>query len=203
MTAITISDRNNHAFSAINISTQPVSNNEHLLEVEKQIAFLERGVNAVAKKSFRSARFSLIKNLVSGKGGNVLSFQSKSHWEQDEIIYKRKNVNIFYAENYSSDEWENVLIKNKISIVYVGTIEQKTLALIDYGYIITKVHEANVPVIFDNTYGGLGHIYTPLLDGADFVLTDVSAIPLFKNNPIKAFIIEGVKGIMHSMKTYF
>jgi len=198
MTAITISDRNNHALSAINISTQPVSNNEHLLEVEKQIAFLEKGVNAVAKKSFRSARFSLIKNLLSKETGNVLSFQSKSHWEQDEIIYKRKNITVFYTENYSSDEWENILLQNKISIIYIGTIEQNTLALIDYGYIIARAHEANIPVIFDNTYGGLGHIYAPLLDGADFVLTDVSAIPLFKNNPINAFIIEGAKGIMHS-----
>ena len=65
MTAITISDRTNHALSAIHISPQPASNIEHLLEVEKQIAFLERGTNAVAKKSFRSARFTLLQNILS------------------------------------------------------------------------------------------------------------------------------------------
>lgn len=199
MTAVTISNRSNQTFSEINKIAESLSVKEYLLEVEKQVAILEGGVNAFAKKSFRSARFSLIKNIVS-KGGNVLSFQSKQAWENDEIIYKRKGITIIYTEDYSGDEWENVLTNKNISLVYIPTIHQETLSIQDYGYIIQKAHQINVPVVFDNTHGGLGYIYAPLKDGADFVLTDISSSELFQNHLIHSFIIEGSNGILHSNK---
>jgi hypothetical protein len=199
MTAITISNRPNQTFSEINKIAQSISTKEYLLEVERQIALLEGGINAVAKKSFRSARFSLIKSILSD-GGNVLSFQAKQAWANDEIIYKRKNVTIIYTEDYSGDDWEHVLQNKNISLVYVPTIHQETLSIQDYGYIIQKAHQINVPVVFDNTHGGLGYIYTPLKDGADFVLTDISSSELFQNHLIHSFIIEGANGILHSNK---
>ncbi|WP_018344910.1 PLP-dependent transferase [Cytophaga aurantiaca] len=197
MTAITISNRTNQTFSDINKIAHTISTTEYLLEVEKQVAIIEGGVNAVAKKSFRSARFSLIKNILSA-GGNVLSFQSKQAWENDEIIYKRKNIKIIYTENYSQDEWENVLQDKNISLVYVPTINQENLSIQDYGYIIQKAHQINVPVVFDNTHGGLGYIYAPLKDGADFVLTDLSSSEIFQKHLIHSFIVEGSNGILHS-----
>jgi hypothetical protein len=199
MTAITISNRTNQTFSDITKIAQEVSSNEYLLEVERQIANLEGGINAVAKKTFRSARFSLIKNIVP-QGGNVLSFQSKLAWENDEIIYKRKGISILYTENFSEDEWENVLTTKNISLVYVPTIHQERLSIQDYGYIIQKAHQINVPVVFDNTHGGLGYIYAPLKDGADFVLTDQSSSELFQNQLIHSFIVEGANGILHTSK---
>ena len=199
MTAITISNRSNQTFSEINKKAPSISTIEYLLEVEKQVATLEGGVNSVAKKSFRSARFSLIKNIVSD-GGNVLSFQSKLAWENDEIIYKRKGIKIIYTEDHSVDEWENVLNNKNISLVYIPTIHQETLSIQDYGYIIQEAHKINVPVVFDNTHGGLGYIYAPLKDGADFVLTDISSSELFQNHLIHSFIIEGSNGILHSNK---
>ena len=199
MTAITISNHPNQTFSEINKIAHTISTTEYLLEVERQIANLEGGVNAVAKKSFRSARFSLIKNVLP-QGGNVLSFQSKLAWENDEVIFRRKGISIIYTENYSGDDWENVLSNKNISLVYVPTIHQETLSIQDYGYIIQKAHQINVPVVFDNTHGGLGYIYTPLKDGADFVLTDISSSELFQNHLIHSFIVEGSNGILHSNK---
>lgn len=198
MTAITI-NHSNQTFSEISNIAQTISTTEYLLEVERQVANLEGGVNAVAKKSFRSARFSLIKNILS-EGGNVLSFQSKQAWEKDEVIFKRKGISIIYTEHYSEDEWETVLTTKNISLVYVPTIHQETLSIQDYGYIIQKAHQINVPVVFDNTHGGLGYIYTPLKDGADFVLTDISSSELFHKHLIHSFIIEGSNGILHSNK---
>jgi len=199
MRAITISNHTNQTFSEINKIAQSISTTEYLLEVEKQVAILEGGVNAVAKKTFRSARFSLIKNIVSS-GGNVLSFQSKQAWGNDEIIYKRKGITIIYTEDYSGDDWENNLNDKNISLVYVPTIHQETLSIQDYGYIIEKAHKINIPVVFDNTHGGLGYIYSPLKDGADFVLTDISSSELFQKHFIHSFIIEGLNGIVHSNK---
>ena len=197
MTAITISNRTNQSFSEINKISESISTTEYLLEVEKQISILEGGINAVAKKSFRSARFSLIKSILTN-GGNVLSFQSKQAWKNDEIIYKRKGIEIIYTEDYSGDEWENVLNNKNISVVYIPTIHQETLSIQDYGYIILKAHKINVPVVFDNTHGGLGYIYAPLRDGADFVLIDISSSELFHNHLIHSFIVEGANGILHS-----
>ena len=193
MTAITISDLYNHAHIKLDATPKTITNEDLLFELEKQIAILEGGKNALAKKTFRSARFTIIKNLLSVQQGNILSFQSKQQWESDEIIYKRIGTSIIYVEDYSLDEWENLLAQNNISIIYISTIQQQTLAINDFGYIIHRAHQSNIPVVFDNTHGGLGHVYAPLIDGADFVLTDVSASSsIFKNIPIQAFIIEGV-----------
>ncbi len=198
MTAITISNRPNYTLSEINKVSHAISTNHQLLEVEKQIAAVEGGVSALAKKTFRSARFSLIKHLLP-KGGTVLSFQSKGEWVEDAPVFKRKGVSIIYTENYSGDDWENILT-NTINIVYVPTIHQQTLNVQDYGYIIQKAHSLNIPVVFDNTFGGLGHIYAPLKDGADFVLIDTSSIDLFSKHRVQAFIVEGDNGILHSNK---
>ena len=119
MTAITISNHTNQSFSEINKISESISTTEYLLEVEKQISILEGGINAVAKKSFRSARFSLIKSILTN-GGNVLSFQSKLAWKNDEIIYKRKGIKIIYTEDYSGDEWENVLNNKNIEVILSG-----------------------------------------------------------------------------------
>jgi hypothetical protein len=198
MTAITLSNRPVYTLSEINKISHSISTNHQLLEVEKQIASIEGGVNALAKKTFRSARFSLIKNLLP-KGGTVLSFQSKREWLEDAAIFQRKSVSIIYTENYSADDWESILT-NAIDVVYISTIQQQTLNVQDYGYIIQKAHSLNIPVVFDNTFGGLGHIYSPLKDGADFVLIDTSSIELFSKHRVHAFIVEGENGILHSNK---
>lgn len=196
MTAITISDLYNHSLAKIDDLPKTITNDDLLLELEKQITILEGGKNALAKKTFRSARFSLIKNLLASKSGNVLSFQSKQEWGNDEDIYKRVGATIIYVENYSLDEWEALLEQHNISIIYISTIQQETLAINDFGYIIHQAHKANIPVIFDNTHGGLGHIYAPLTDGADFVLTDASSTSIFKNVPMQGFIVEGLTTII-------
>ncbi len=203
MTAITISDLYNHAHIKVNELPKTITNEDLLLELEKQVAILEGGKNALAKKTFRSARFSLIKHLLAGKPGNVLSFESRKQWEADAIIYKRIGTNIIFVEDHSADEWENLLTQHAVSIIYISTIQQQNLAIQDFGYIIHKAHQLDIPVIFDNTYGGLGHIYAPLIDGADFVLTDVSASPtIFKNIPVQSFIIEGVNALTSKADVY-
>jgi len=203
MTAITISDLYTNAHIKINEAPKTITNEDLLIELEKQVAVLEGGKHALAKKTFRSARFTLIKNILTTNKGNILSFQSKQQWEADEIIYKRIGTNIIYTEDYSSDEWENLLIEKNVSIIYISTIQQQTLAIHDFGYIIHKAHQANIPVVFDNTFGGLGHVYAPLLDGADFVLTDVSSsASIFKNIPIQAFIVEGIAALTSKKDVY-
>lgn len=196
MTAITISDFYNRSLTKIDDLSKTITNDDLLIELEKQITILEGGKNALAKKSFRSARFSLIKNLLALNTGNILSFQSKSEWESDEIIYKRVGANIIYVANSSVEDWEDLLNQNNISIIYISTIQQESLAINDFGYIIQQAHKANIPVVVDNTHGGLGHIYAPLRDGADFVLTDVSSSSIFKNIPAKGFIVEGLKTVV-------
>lgn len=203
MTAITISDLYTNAHIKINEAPKTITNEDLLVALEKEVAILEGGKHALAKKSFRSARFTLIKNILATKNGNILSFQSKQQWQSDESIYKRIGTNIIYTEDYSADEWESLLTQKNVSIIYISTIQQQTLAIQDFGYIIHKAHQANVPVIFDNTFGGLGHVYAPLLDGADFVLTDVtSSTTIFKNIPIQAFIIEGIASLNSISNVY-
>jgi len=159
-----------------------------LRKIEKKIAITESGTEALAFKSIRSARYTLIKKIV-GERKNVLTFHQGT-WETE--AYKRKGINLFYANDYPEVSLREIIALHDIGVVYLHTIDSLTLAVEDLSHIIEQSHLSSVPVIVDNTAGGLGKIFNPLELGADFVLTSVHNYTIFNNTAIGAFVIQGL-----------
>jgi O-acetylhomoserine (thiol)-lyase len=166
-----------------------------LLEsIENKLAILEGGANAIVVKSFRSARFSLLKQIAQDAPLRVLSYEPASQWADDLAVLNRKNITIIYANEFPEHYLPQLIKNEKINAVYIATINSETLAVENHNVIIAQAHTANVPVIFDNTKGALGAIYRPLTQEADFVLVKTTDSSLNKSG-IGAFIAEGYSGV--------
>ena len=186
MTAITISQ----VLDSYDENNTVQKNNTTIDLIEKQIACFESGSSALAYRSFRSARFSLIKNIKRNKNVNVLSFEPYTNWTSDIKALERIGVQVKYTDYYELDELSEKLLLQKINIIYLSTIHTKKITIHDFNYIIHTAHINNVEVIFDNSFGALGSIYAPIADCADYVITNVSETDTFKNTLIGAFVVK-------------
>jgi O-acetylhomoserine/O-acetylserine sulfhydrylase len=172
-------------------NTLQKNNNTTINLIEKQIACFESGSAALAYRSFRSARFSLIKNIKKNKNVIVLSFEPYISWAEDINALERIGVKVKFIDYYELDELKEKLLLQKIDIIYLGTIHTQKITIQDFNYIIHTAHINNVDVIFDNSFGALGSIYAPISNGADYVITKVSETVTFKNTLIGAFVVKG------------
>jgi hypothetical protein len=161
-----------------------------LSAIENRIAESENGLNAFAAKSFRSARYTLIKRLAA-KGSRVLSLQDKSDWVAEEKAFGRLGIEIIFPSSFSGNSLSETLSTENISVIYLSTIDTSTLKVHNFTEIITTAHRHGIPVVFDNTAGFLGTVFKPLSEKADFVIDNVESYDLFRNTRIGAFIIEG------------
>jgi len=194
MTAITIS-------SPVNIPTVnhvDDQNGNAIDLLENQIALYESGSEALAYKSFRSARFSLIKNIRKDNHVNILSFEPQDSWARDIKVLQRIGANISYIDHYEMEELNERLLFLNIDVVYINTLHSQRITPHDFQYIIYTAHLYNIRVIFDNSQGALGTIYAPIADQADYVLTNVSNIGIFKNTRIGSFVVKGFSEIRNT-----
>ncbi|WP_028978253.1 PLP-dependent transferase [Sporocytophaga myxococcoides] len=159
-----------------------------LRKIEKKVAISESGIEALAFKSIRSARYTLIKNIV-GERKNILTFHL-GVWEIE--AFKRNGIKLFFAKDYSDTNLKDIIALNNIGVIYLQTIDSLTLAVEDLSHIIEQAHQSLIPVIIDNSAGGLGKIFNPLEIGADFVITSVQNYSAFNNTAIGAFVVQGL-----------
>lgn len=162
-----------------------------LSTLEKQLAYLEGGYNSLAAKSFRSARFSLIRQLAENKPYRILSYEPLAAWAGDLAVYKRFDIEIIYADKYAESSIKEIARVEKIDLVYIASISSDTLAVENHERIISQAHAASVQVVFDNTAGGLGSIARPLTKHADYVLVNTEE-SLYSKTGIGAYIAEGL-----------
>ena len=162
-----------------------------LSTLEKQLAYLEGGYNTLAAKSFRSARFSLIRQLAENKPYRILSYEPLSVWAEDLAVYKRSKIEIIHAGQYAESSVKEIVRAEKINLVYIASISSDTLSVANHERIISQAHAASVQVVFDNTAGGLGSIARPLTKQADYVLVNTEE-SLYAKTGIGAYIAEGL-----------
>lgn len=77
-------------------------------------------------------------------------------------------------------------------MIFLETIDSLTLAVEDLSHIIEQAHQSLIPVVINNSAGGLGKIFNPLEIGADYVITSVKNYSMFNNTAIGAFVVQGL-----------
>ena len=129
--------------------------------LEKRIAALEGGVMAVATSSGQSAQFLAITNIMSA-GDNFVSSSALygGTYNQFKVQFKRIGINCKFVDSESAADFEAAIDENTKAI-YLETISNPQLRILDVDAIAAVAKKHNIPLIVDNTFGAGGYLYKP------------------------------------------
>lgn len=136
--------------------------------LEDRIASLENGKSAIAAKSVKSARFSLIKNLLE-TGDNVVTFNSWSLYHEDKNAYNRIGIDIKLSEDGKLDSFKK-LIDEKTKLVYLETISTRFINIPDFQKITSYAKSLGIPVVVDNSSSVGAYLVSPFFNNANLVI---------------------------------
>ena len=156
--------------------------------MEQRIASLEGGVDALAVKSLRSARFKVIKSLIE-KGENVVTFNSWSLAKEDKAMYDRIGVEIKLPEDGKLSTFRS-LVNEKTKLIYLETISSHFVNIPDFIKITLYAKILKIPVIVDNSASVGGYLFKPFNNRANIVIESLEDF-LPKTTRQKAIIIDG------------
>ena len=136
--------------------------------LEERIASLENGKGAIAAKSVKSARFSLIKNLLEA-GDNVVTFNSWSLYHEDKKLYNQIGVTVQLSEDGKLNTFKR-LINEKTKLIYLETISPKYINIPDFQKITSIAKSLGIPVVVDNSASVGGYLTSPITENANIVI---------------------------------
>lgn len=143
---------------------------------EKRVAALEGGMEAVAASSGQSAQFMAIAALAHS-GDNIVapSFLYGGTYNQFKVFLPRLGIK---AKIVAGDNPEDVAaaIDEKTKAVYIESIANPKYNVPDFEAIAKVAHDAGVPVVVDNTFGGAGYLVRPIDHGADIVVASATKV---------------------------
>lgn len=139
--------------------------------LEKRIAALEGGVMALAVASGHAAEFLAITTIAQA-GDNIVSSPHLYGGTSNMfgVTLPRLGIDVRFTDTGASPASFEALIDDRTRAVYLETIPNPSLRLVDVEAIARVAHAHGVAVIVDNTAGMGGYLYRPIEHGADVVL---------------------------------
>ncbi len=136
---------------------------------EERIAALEGGVAAVATASGQAAQFLAITTIVQA-GENIISTSNLygGTYNQFKVTLPRLGINVKFTDGDEPEQFKK-LIDEKTKAIYVETIGNPRLNIVDIEAIAKIAHEHGIPLIVDNTFGAGGYLSRPFDFGADII----------------------------------
>jgi len=137
---------------------------------EKRIAALEGGVAALAVSSGQSAQFITLSNLLQS-GDNFIASPHLygGTFNQFKVSLKRLGIHAKFAGGIQVEDFE-AQIDHNTKAIYIETIGNPKLSVIDFDAISALAHKNGIPLIVDNTFGAGGAVFQPIKHGADIVV---------------------------------
>ncbi len=159
--------------------------------LEKRIAALEGGVMAVATSSGQSAQFLAITNIMSA-GDNFVSSSALygGTYNQFKVQFKRIGINCKFVDSESAANFEAAIDENTKAI-YLETISNPQLRILDVDAIAAVAKKHNIPLIVDNTFGAGGYLYKPFEHGANVVVESATKWIGGHGTSIGGLVIDG------------
>lgn len=143
---------------------------------EKRVAALEGGLAAVASSSGQSAQFMAIAALAHA-GDNIVaaSFLYGGTYNQFKVLLPRLGIETKFV---SGDNPQDIAaaIDEKTKAVYIESIGNPRYNIPDFEAIAKVAHDAGVPLVVDNTFGGAGYVVRPIDHGADIVVASATKV---------------------------
>jgi O-acetylhomoserine (thiol)-lyase len=158
---------------------------------EKRMAALEGGVMAVATASGQSAQFLAITNILQS-GDNFVTSSSLygGTYNQFKVQFKRLGIKVKFVDTDSSKDFENA-IDEKTKAIYIESIGNPQLQIVDFDEISDIAHKNEIPLIVDNTFGAGGFLFQPLKHGANIVVESATKWIGGHGTSIGGVIIDG------------
>jgi O-acetylhomoserine (thiol)-lyase len=137
--------------------------------LEERIASLERGVGALALASGQAAQFLAITSLM-GSGDELVSASTLygGTYTQMEVSFRRIGIQTTFVDPDNPENFRKA-ITPKTKALYCETISNPRMNVMDIEAIAKIAHEANIPLIVDNTFAS-PYLCRPIEHGADIVV---------------------------------
>ncbi len=150
-----------YIYSRINNPTQGI--------LENRIALLEKGKASLALSSGHAAEHIALTNILE-KGDNIVS---SSHlyggtYNLFKVTFKKIGIESRFFHPDNLDEIDG-LIDEKTKAIYVETIGNPSLSIVDFDELSKKAEKYNIPLVVDNTFA-TPYLFNPIDFGASIVV---------------------------------
>ncbi|RMF15619.1 MAG: O-acetylhomoserine aminocarboxypropyltransferase/cysteine synthase [Candidatus Dadabacteria bacterium] len=137
---------------------------------EQRMAALEGGVGALATASGQSAETLTIATIATA-GQNIVStsYLYGGTYNLFKVTLPRLGIDVKFVDGDDPADFAAAIDENTRG-VYVETIGNPRYNVPDFEAIAKVAHDAGVPLIVDNTFGGGGYLCRPIEHGADIVV---------------------------------
>ena len=158
---------------------------------EERLAALEGGVGALATASGQSAETLAILNLVDGPGSHIVASSSLYGGTYNLLHYTlpKLGVDVTFVNPDNADEWRSA-VQDSTKAFYAETIGNPRGDVLDIETVAQIAHEANVPLIVDNTLAS-PYLCRPLEWGADVVVHSATKFIGGHGTSIGGVIVDG------------
>jgi O-acetylhomoserine (thiol)-lyase len=136
---------------------------------EQRMASLEGGVGALATSSGQAAQFLAISSLLDS-GDHIVSSSTLygGTYTQFDVSFRRLGFETTFVEPDNPENFRKA-ITPRTRLLYAETISNPRMNVLDIEAVAKIAHEANVPLMIDNTFAS-PYLCRPFEHGADIVV---------------------------------
>ncbi|KAI8360873.1 Cys/Met metabolism PLP-dependent enzyme-domain-containing protein [Choanephora cucurbitarum] len=137
---------------------------------EKRMAALEGGVAATATSSGQAAQFLTIATIC--KAGDTIVASSRIYggtYNQFKVLLSRLGIHTHFVNSNNPEDFRKAIDANT-KLLYVESIGNPDFTIPDFKAIAQVAHDADIPLVVDNTFGAGGYTVKPIEHGADIVV---------------------------------
>ncbi len=136
---------------------------------EERMAALEGGIGALATSSGQAAQFLTISGLCE-HGDDMVSSSTLygGAYTQFDTTFRRLGYNTIFVDPDDPENFRKA-ITPKTKLVYIETISNPRFNIVDIEAVAAIAHEANVPLVIDNTFAS-PYLCRPIEHGADIIV---------------------------------
>jgi O-acetylhomoserine (thiol)-lyase len=136
---------------------------------EERMASLEGGIGALATASGQAAQLVAISSLCQA-GDEIVSSATLygGTYTQMDTTFRRFGYNTIFVDPDDPENFRNA-ITDKTKLVYVESIANPRMNVVDIEAVAKIAHEAGVPLVVDNTFAS-PYLCRPIEHGADIVV---------------------------------
>ena len=160
--------------------------------LEQRVASLENGVAALAMASGQAAQFIAISSLME-PGDHLVSASTLygGTYTQFDVSFRKFGYDVTFVEPDDPENFRKA-IKPNTKLVYGETISNPRGNVLDMEAVAKIAHEANVPLVIDNTFA-TPYVCRPIDYGADIVVHSLTKFMGGHGTSIGGIIVDGGK----------